>query len=413
MWQTLKLIRQQRSKPSNKTKRTKKVRMKMNVKGRPVTKDYSFMGDKYVKSWLTGLAERSSKNYRKQFGEVLAFTKMTPSQMIEKRARDLASSDIIERQYFELKFREFKAQLENTKPSHSTVLAYLKCYASFFARNGVGLNLKRGDWVSTKRQEVIKHYTPTLEEVKRLYSHAKMRDKALLLTLAQSGFSEIDVASLRIEDMPIYTLPENEHYFIEKPCEKSNIIQATCISYEAIHDLKEYLAERGNPQSGSLFESETYGKGEPMQVRTINLAMKSLYERTFGKQKAKEFRTKSLRSFYNSALLRANIQPQELKDVMMGHERASARKNYAYDETTIRDAYTHAFPNLSINGIQVRNDFTKFKGEINVTITQLSNMIAEMRAEWDAMKAKMTPEERERFTAGNVMLREKGKKTPS
>jgi len=384
-------------------------------KGRPVVKDYGFMEDKYVKSWLAGLAAKSQSNYRKQFGEILAFIRMSPMEMIEKRVRDLTSQDLSERQFFELKFREFKAHLEETKPTHSSVLAYLKCYASFFARNGVRLNLRRGDWESTKPQKIIRHYTPTLEEVKRLYTHADVRDKALLLTLSQSGFSEIDAASFDIEDLPkLHETPETEHYFIEKPREKTNIIQATCISSEAIHDLKEYLVERGSPKSGPLFTVETFGKGERMTVRAVNAAMKVLFAKTFGAERAKEFQTKSLRSFYNSALLRANIQPQELKDVMMGHERASARKNYAYDEQTIREAYAHAFPFLSINGIQVRNDFAKFKGDINTTVAQLSNVISEqqgriekMMAEWENVKAHLTPEQRAELTRGHAYLRGK------
>ena len=44
---------------------------------------------------------------------------------------------------------------------------------------------------------MIKHYVPTLDEIKRLYAHANVRDKALLLVLAQSGFSEADVTELR------------------------------------------------------------------------------------------------------------------------------------------------------------------------------------------------------------------------
>jgi len=81
-------------------------------KGRPVVKDYSFLEDKYVKSWLMGLAAKSQSNYRKQFGEVLAFVQMSPTEMIEKRVRDLTSQNLSERQSFELKFREFKARLE-------------------------------------------------------------------------------------------------------------------------------------------------------------------------------------------------------------------------------------------------------------------------------------------------------------
>ena len=302
----------------------------MNLKGRPVTNDYSWMDDKYVQRWLAGLAPKSQNNYKKQFGDVLDFLKMTPTEIIEKRVKDLTSQDLSERQFFEIKFREYKAQLEETKPTHNTVLAYLKCYASFFSRNGVKLNLIRGDWQSTMPQRVIRRYTPTQDEIKRLYAHADVRDKALLLMLAQSGFSEIDVASFSIEDFRnIYELLDTEHYFIEKPREKTNIIQATCISSEAVHDLKEYLIERGSPKEGPLFTIETFGKGNRMKVQSVNAAMKELFTKTFGEERAKEFKTKSLRSFYNSALLRANVQPQELKDAMMGHERASARKHYA------------------------------------------------------------------------------------
>ncbi len=353
------------------------ARVSRMSKGRPITNDYGFTSDKYVIAWLTGLAPTTQRNYRRQFIDVLSFTKLSPIQMIEKRVKDLTSTDLTERQFFELKFREYKEQLEATKPTHNTVLAYLKCFASFFARNGLSLNLKRGDWVSTKPQNVIKRYTPTLEEIKRLYTHANVRDKCLLLVLAQSGFSEIDVSELRIEDLgDIYSLPQTEHVFVEKPREKSTVIQATCISCEAVHDLKEYLTERGNPKEGHLFASLTTEKGaQRIEVRSINEAMKSLFKRTFGEERAKEFKTKNLRSFFNGALLRANIEPQEKKDIMLGHERHGARKNYTYTKETIVEAYIHAFPFLSINGIQVKNDLVKFKTETNTTIQVLSQQI--------------------------------------
>src|SRR4030066_137137 len=62
-------------------------------------------------------------------------------------------------------------------------------------------------------------------------------------------------------------------------------------------------------------------------------AIKALARKAFASEKAKEFKTKSLRSFYNSALLRADIKT-EVKDLMMGPERASAWKNYLYDVQT-------------------------------------------------------------------------------
>ena len=126
------------------------------------------------------------------------------------------------------------------------------------------------------------------------------------------------------------------------------------------------LQERGNPNEGYLFVSTTKGKDDKLEVRSINTAMKNLAEKAFGadSKKAKEFKTRSLRSFYNSALPRANIQPQELKDLLMGHQRRGARKKYDYDDITIREAYQRAFEHLSINGLQTRTDIAKLKEDM-------------------------------------------------
>lgn len=121
--------------------------------------------------------------------------------------------------------------------------------ASFFSRNGLPLNLKRGDWESTQQQQVVQRWKATKEDVKSFYSHGNLRDRALLLVLAQSGFSEADVSNLKIEEPKgIYEQTEMEHYFIEKPREKTGEVQATCLTYEAMHDIRAMLQERGNPR---------------------------------------------------------------------------------------------------------------------------------------------------------------------
>jgi len=198
--------------------------------------------------------------------------------------------------------------------------------------------------------------------------------------LYQSGFSEVDVSALKIEDIEdIYNLAENEHYFIEKPREKTNIIQATCISYEALHDIRAMLAERQNPKEGYLFVSQTKDKGSRIDTRRINEAMKTLAEKTFEKEKAKQFKTKALRSAYNSALLKVLDAKSEIKDVMMGHKRKGARKHYDYDEETIKEAYDRAFEHLSINGIQVREDFKQLKTQLLETIGKQQHEIETLK----------------------------------
>ena len=83
----------------------------------------------------------------------------------------------------------------------------------------------------------------TKDDVKAMYSHGNTRDRALLLVLAQSGFSEVDVSFFRIEELKgLYDNPETEHYFIEKPREKTNEIQATCFIRPDLFLLDEPIA---------------------------------------------------------------------------------------------------------------------------------------------------------------------------
>jgi integrase len=322
--------------------------------------DKPYEKDEFFKKWLVGLSPRTKKNYGNEFHEWFVFIDMTPTEQIKKRMQDLTTQNIAQRLFFENKWRAFKEYLErkgDLKPA--SVRTRIRTVASFFSRNGLPLNLKRGDWESTQEQPVIQRWKITKEEVKAMYAHGNLRDRALLLVLAQSGFSEVDVSQMNIENLKgIYEQSETEHYFIEKPREKTGEIQATCFSYEAVHDIQAMLQERDNPEEGFLFVSTTKGKGSKLEVRTINTAMKGLAEKTFGAERAKEFKTKALRSFYNSALLRADIK-SEVKDLMMGHSRQSARKHYDYDEITIREAYQRAFEFLSINGLQVRADLKK------------------------------------------------------
>jgi hypothetical protein len=331
--------------------------------------------DAYVQRWLTGLADRTKENYLQRLPLWIDFIKMSPTEQIDKRLKDLTSQDLTERTYFEDKFREFKEELESKGNLNArSVTTMLTAVASFFSRNSLPLNLKRGDWKSTLETKVIKRWKITRDDIKRMYVHASLRDKVLLLGLTQSGFSEADISKLKIENIKnLYTLPQTDHYFIEKPREKTGEVQATCLSYEFLHDLRAMLSEKGNPETGYIFVSQTKHTEEPLDTRRINEAMKTLAERTFGKEKAKEFKTKALRSFYNSALLRSGIR-QEVKDLMMGHSRAGARGHYDYDEYTIKEAYTRAFEHLSINGIQSREDLVQLKSSVKETKEEMAKI---------------------------------------
>jgi hypothetical protein len=84
-------------------------------------------------------------------------------------------------------------------------------------------------------------------------------------------------------------------------------------------------------------------------------------------------------SFYNSALLQAGIQG-EIKDIMMGHLRQGARAHYGYDSATITENYEKAFPYLSINGLQSRNDIEKLEQEFQIKTSKLEQESTVLRS---------------------------------
>ena len=349
--------------------------------------DADWLNDPFVIEWLSKVGERTQKNYRERYPKWLAFIGATPTEQFKKRVKDLQSTNPKERGYFEDKVIEFKNSLITQNYKASTVTCTLTPVLSYFSAHRVPLRFKRGELKVEVRAEdkVVREWIPENQQVKQIYQHGDIRDRSLLLVLYQSGFSETDVSSLSLEDLP--NIRETEgHYPITMHRQKTDVLQRTCISEEAVHDIKEMLKERENnnqlipDKSGKipLFISQ---KGKRLTVRFINDSIKAMVTKTYGEEEAQKFKTKSLRDAYNDALLRANLT-QEIKDTLFGHKREGAREKYAISQQTIIDSYSKAFQYLSVNhGTQARKDFESLSqkvGEMQSTYTQTLNNLNQM-----------------------------------
>ncbi len=318
--------------------------------------------DPFVIEWLSKVGKRTQKNYKERYPKWLAFIQMSPTEQFQKRVKDLQSTNPKVRGFFEDKVVEFKNALVAQNYKASTVQCTLTPVLSFFSAHRVPLRFKRGELkVEVKAEDkVVKEWIPDNQQMKQIYQHGDARDRALLLVLYQSGFSETDVSSLNIEDLPKITETEG-HYPITMYREKTNVLQRTCISEECVHDIKAMLEERGNPTKGALFISQ---KGKRLTVRFINDAIKTMVEKTYGEEQAEKFKTKSLRDAYNDALLRAKLT-QEIKDTLFGHKRKGARSKYAVSQATIIDAYNTAFQFMTVNhGTQARKDIETMRSQV-------------------------------------------------
>lgn len=358
--------------------------------------------DPYVTEWLSKVGERTQKNYKERYPKWFAFIGMSPSDQFKKRCSDLQSDNPKQRGFFEDKVIEYKNSMVAQNRSPSFVHGMITPVQSFFSAHRVPLRFKRGELSVDIRVEdkVIKEWIPTNSQAKQIYQHGDARNRPLFLCLYQSGFSETDVSSLSIEDVP-HIRTHDGHYFIPMYREKTNVLQRTCLSEECVHDIKEMLNEREhagllNPDAKGrtpLFISQ---KGERLNVRFINDAIKGMVEKTYGKEKATEFKTKSLRDAYNDALLRANLT-QEIKDTLFGHKREGAREHYAVSPATIIDSYSKAFEFLTVNhGTQARKDIEIMRDQMremrdnnDKTIQSLNRLIGSLTSENQQTKSEI------------------------
>ena len=212
-----------------------------------------WQNDKYVKNWFELLGnERTIKNYSNDFPKFLAFiqettTSKTPTEIIDSRLQQLITNDLIKRHFWEQQVIKYKNNLEEKNLRMATVHGQLRTIMSFFSKNGVKLLFSRGELRinPSEKDKVDNEWIPSNEEVRLLYRLAESaRDRAVLLTLYQSGFSEVDTASMKIETFPFYNekgdwaIPSTEDLYRKQRREKTNQWQYTMISKEALAENK-------------------------------------------------------------------------------------------------------------------------------------------------------------------------------
>jgi site-specific recombinase XerD len=352
-------------------------------------KSETWLKDPKVVEWFTLLNnQRTIKNYRNEFPKFLEFVQKTtkyktPSQIVQSRMEQLRSLDMNVKRYWETVVIKFKNSLENEGMRMNTAHSYLRTTLSFFSKNHVRLEFSRNELKvnPSEKDKVYREWIPSNEEIRLLYRMANnARDRAVLLVLYQSGFSEVDVAAMKIGDFPFYdkdgnwAIPISEDIYHQRRREKTNIWAQTCISREASEEIRIMLQSRGFPKEGYLFVSF---RDQQLGVRGINDALKEIVSRAFN-GRAKEWQTKHLRDAFMNGLLQAKI-PQEVKDAFVGHQRQGARKDYAITELTIKTAYIDAFKFLTVNGF----------GSQSRKIEEIDNLVGKQQREIQELRQQL------------------------
>lgn len=343
----------------------------------------TWQNNESVKKWFSEVSPRTVENCIRPFKAWLEFVDMSPDEQIKKRAKDLASGDPQTRAHFENRLIEWKIKLESEtnedgkrKYASTTIRSKLQRVQSFFGHSNVGLRFGKGQLKVeyAERERTERKWILNKIEVRQMYKRGSLDEKCRLLVLYQSGFASIDLCELRIEDFSdLYTA--ERHSYICKRRQKTDVWTQTCLSVEALHDIRLTLEKRGNPTEGFLLITRN---GNQLTPKYLNESMKNLASLTFG-DKAKQFKTHHLRDGYKGNLLRAKI-PSEVVDCLFGHKRQGAKSAYQLERGLIEDSYETAFGYMSVNGgLQNRADYQQLKEMIlerDITIKQIQTQLA-------------------------------------
>jgi len=350
-----------------------------------------FNESEVVQNWIGKFS--NPKGYRRNFIAWVDWIGISPEEQLRMRSEQLKSEDVKEQRFFELKVLEFAQEImDQKKLSKKSGEQLIVAVRSFFSHYNPREKLifTRGEIKLEENVELKASHKPkwVLDnlELRALFSVSNPRDKPLLLILASTGLSPTDVSQIRIEGLRLYerdregkiTGISDKPVYGVKPREKTDIDQHYILGQEVIFFLEPTLQERGYPKKGNLLTTQ---KGNPYDQRSINDRLKTLAEKAFGKERAKEFKTKNLRDYYHNGLLLAEIN-EKVIDSMMGWKKQGAKESYQITEVVIQQAYDKAKEHWSVDGgRQASEDIAKLKGQLGELYHQnqtLTERITEM-----------------------------------
>lgn len=210
-----------------------------------------------VKRWINGVQADhigsiyTERSYLRSLKRFVKWTKKNPDQLIKERKQQLKSEDQTVKRKAEETLRSFCLYLEKEKGlKRSSVISYHSALKSFYRYNYVPLQLR------TPKKISVHGLTPhTHEEIKKLYNVANLRDRALLLCLAESGMSREDFVELTYGDVKEDYETEKETILLKVKRRKEGLAYHTFFGINATKTLRNYLEAR--KRKGEKFTKNT------------------------------------------------------------------------------------------------------------------------------------------------------------
>jgi len=361
-----------------------------------------YWDDPALKRWLNSITRNSTKyGYKTAFKAYTLFTGKTASALIDEALEDAKKDPrhrqdvVITRlvQFYKWLKTEYP-KMSRGKGEHKVIskgvsdkLAhhFVNAVRSFYATFDITVRM-RGRHRLPRPRVTNKRMKVGSDQVKVLVDHARTpRDRAIILTLFQSGMDVSTLCSLNYGDVAEGLSKEEYPMKLELHRPKTGVEYYTFLGKNAVNALKAYVDDMQN--RGVKFRNDTTlflkerGK-EPISTNLVQNMLKSIAMKSGFVDKennGNEFNPLSphaLRESFGSLMINSGV-PDTIVDFWLGHEigeMAEAYKGVQYE--SLRKMYAEREKLLSISPKENLEELrAKLKGEIEEHNKQLQSMV--------------------------------------
>jgi len=364
--------------------------------------------DPALKRWLDSITRNSTKyGYKTAFKAYAFFTGMSASALIDEALADM-KKDPRERQDIVMtRLVKFYHWLKNEYPKKSRgwgehqVVAkgvsdkmahfFVNAVRSFYATFDITIRM-RGRHKLPRPRVQNKRMKVGAEQVKVLVDHARTpRDRAIILTLFQSGMDVSTLCSLKYGDVA-EDLAKNEHPLkLELHRPKTGVEYYTSLGTDAVQALKAYIDDM--KARGIQFRNDTAlflkerGK-EPLTTNLVQNMMKEVAVNSGFVDKQNNgngfnpLGPHALRESFGSIMINSGV-PDTIVDFWLGHEigeMAEAYKGVQFE--SLKQMYADREKLLSISPKENLEELkSKLKEEVDQQNKQLRAIVNNLVSE--------------------------------
>lgn len=359
--------------------------------------------DPALRRWLGSITRKGTKyGYKTAFRGYAYFTEMTASALIDEALAD-AKKDPRERQDVVLRrLVKFYHWLKKEYPKKSRGKGehrvvgkgvsdkmahyFIGAVRSFYATYDVTVRM-RGRHKLPRPRVVNKRMKVGGEQVKVLVDHARTpRDRAIILTLFQSGMDVSTLCSLKYGDVA-EGFDKDEHPLkLELYRPKTGVEYYTFLGKDAVQALRAYVADMKARGVDFSNDASLFLKERGKQTLTTNLVqnmMKDVAVRSGlvdEKNNGKAFNPLSphaLRESFGSLMINSGV-PDTIVDFWLGHsigEMAEAYKGVQFE--SLKQIYLEREKLISISAVEVDVEEieTKLRVEVEESKKELQKLV--------------------------------------